>query len=553
MRQLLAALSFLTFLSSGAQVKIGGDPESVSPHTLLELESSTQGFLPPRLSTVQRDALASPPVGLMILNTDNNCMEYYRPTGWYSLCPKVPSVTTSSVVSVTAVSASGGGSVSDDGGDAVTARGVCWSTSPSPDLGDSFTADGPGIGPYTSSITGLEEGTLYYVRAYATNDVGTAYGNEVSFTTLARPSVTTAAASLIFGRNASGGGTVTGDGGAPVTDRGICWSSSPAPEISDSFASAGSGAGAYSEVMSGLDYSTTYYVRAYAQNSVGIAYGNEVSFTTNTGTLVSFTATGAHTWNVPSGVKSADVLVVGGGGGGAIQHTGGGGGGGVVYQTNVALSTPTVSVTVGGGGVNNANLCHDCGYAGTTGSNSVFGSIIAYGGGGGRGWSETNSGNGLNGGSGGGGGVGRNSSGTGGTGVAGQGYAGGNGFPHGAGGIPYRGTGGGGAGGLGGNMGAANAGHGGIGVLNSITGTPTYYGGGGGGGVYGSGGQAGNGGQGGGGAGGAAAGGTNAAIGATGNATGAHGQPNTGGGGGASGQWEVAAGNGGSGVVHIRY
>ncbi|UCH96737.1 MAG: SBBP repeat-containing protein [Candidatus Aminicenantes bacterium] len=95
----------------------------------------------------------------------------------------LPLVTTAVVSSVTPFSASGGGNVTSDGGAPVTARGVCWSTSPNPTISDNFTTDGTGTGAFTSSITGLTPNTTYYVRAYATNSIGTAYGNQITFTT----------------------------------------------------------------------------------------------------------------------------------------------------------------------------------------------------------------------------------------------------------------------------------------------------------------------------------------------------------------------------------
>ena len=76
-----------------------------------------------------------------------------------------------------------GGNVTSDGNLDVTARGVCWSTSPNPTISNSKTTDGTGTGSFTSNVTGLAEGTTYYVRAYATNSKGTAYGAEKSFTT----------------------------------------------------------------------------------------------------------------------------------------------------------------------------------------------------------------------------------------------------------------------------------------------------------------------------------------------------------------------------------
>jgi hypothetical protein len=100
----------------------------------------------------------------------------------YTIGP-LPTVTTTAVTSITATTASSGGNVISDGGAAVTARGVCWSTSPNPTIADSYTTNGTGTGVFTSSITGLTPGTTYYVRAYATNSIGTAYGNPITFTT----------------------------------------------------------------------------------------------------------------------------------------------------------------------------------------------------------------------------------------------------------------------------------------------------------------------------------------------------------------------------------
>jgi parallel beta-helix repeat protein len=95
----------------------------------------------------------------------------------------VPSVTTVALTSVTATTATSGGSTTWDGGAAITARGVCWSFVPNPTVSGSHTGDGTGMGSFTSGITGLMAGFTYYVRAYATNSVGTGYGNEISFTT----------------------------------------------------------------------------------------------------------------------------------------------------------------------------------------------------------------------------------------------------------------------------------------------------------------------------------------------------------------------------------
>lgn len=97
----------------------------------------------------------------------------------------VPSITTTTVSSIATNSAISGGTITSDGGASITARGVCWSTSPNPTVTLSTkTIDGTGFGAFTSNIIGLATNTTYYVKSYATNSQGTAYGNEISFTTL---------------------------------------------------------------------------------------------------------------------------------------------------------------------------------------------------------------------------------------------------------------------------------------------------------------------------------------------------------------------------------
>ncbi len=94
-----------------------------------------------------------------------------------------PVVTTANVTDIAASTAKCGGEVVMEKGYELSARGVCWSTSPNPTIGDNHTVDGEGKGTFESDISGLTESTTYYVRAYATNEYGTGYGEEKSFTT----------------------------------------------------------------------------------------------------------------------------------------------------------------------------------------------------------------------------------------------------------------------------------------------------------------------------------------------------------------------------------
>ena len=189
-------------------------------------------------------------------------------------------VTTSPVTSITSNSAESGGNVTADGGAEVTARGVCWNTLPNPTTSNSITLDGTGTGSFTSSITGLLPGTTYYLRAYATNSVQPAYGDEITFTTLTLPTVTTNVVSSITDVTAISGGNITSTGGTDVLSRGVCWNTSQNPTIANYKTTDGGGFGAFTSNLTELTPNTLYYLRAYATNIVGTSYGYQTSFTT---------------------------------------------------------------------------------------------------------------------------------------------------------------------------------------------------------------------------------------------------------------------------------
>lgn len=226
----------------------------------------------------------------------------------------IPTISTLSVSEISYSTASSGGEVKSDGGSPVIARGICWNSSPDPTILNSKTSENASNESSTSKITGLSPNTTYYVKAYATNSAGTGYGNEVSFITLKIdvPVLTTKEVTSITPKSAVSGGNVIDEKGAPVTERGVCWNTMVNPAITDHKSSEVSGTGEYFSQLTPLIPNTIYYLRAYAINSSGIGYGNEVSFTSGAVTLPTLT-----TENISIITKST-VLA-----GGAVTNDGG--------------------------------------------------------------------------------------------------------------------------------------------------------------------------------------------------------------------------------------
>ena len=215
----------------------------------------------------------------------------------FTTLPVVPTLTTAAITLISGNSATGGGNVTVAGGAVVTERGICFGKNHQPTVSDSKVTNGTGTGAFVSSLTGLKGNTIYYVRAYAKNSAGTGYGPEVTFTTLVDlPVVTTTAVTAITKVSANSGGEVTYDGGGTVTARGLAWGTTANPTIAGTTISGGAGLGVFVSNLTGLTLFTTYHVRAYATNSAGTAYGNDVQFTTLANT---------RTWNVPGDYVAA--------------------------------------------------------------------------------------------------------------------------------------------------------------------------------------------------------------------------------------------------------
>ncbi|MBO4987182.1 MAG: hypothetical protein J6C48_05375 [Paludibacteraceae bacterium] len=192
----------------------------------------------------------------------------------------IPVVVTSAASEVTKNSAVVGGNVVSDGGLEVTERGVYYSMNANPIETGTKVECGSGLGKFTCNLTDLQTGATYYVCAYAKNKFGVAYGEEISFVCEGVPVVTTLQPTDISYTSATVGGNVTDDGGLEVTERGVVYGTNQNPTTADSKVTNGSRLGQFTCNLTDLQDGTTYYVRAYAINAKGTAYGEEVRFTT---------------------------------------------------------------------------------------------------------------------------------------------------------------------------------------------------------------------------------------------------------------------------------
>ena len=244
------------------------------------------------------------------------------------LLDEIPSLLTVNPTNTSYTSITSGGVIFSTGGDSILSRGVCLSIHRNPEIFDNKTLDGTGSGSFTSVISGLMAGTKYFLRAYATNKVGTGYGNQDSITTPAEILIiSTAALSGITSTSAISGGNIS-IGGAVLLSRGVCWGTNTGPTLANSLTMDGTETGSFISTITGLTAGTTYYVRAYATINSGTVYGNEQIFITVCplptmpgaiigNTTVTQNATGVtysissvsgatgYTWTVPSGATIA--------------------------------------------------------------------------------------------------------------------------------------------------------------------------------------------------------------------------------------------------------
>ena len=214
----------------------------------------------------------------------------------------IPIISTSNITDITATTATSGGNISSDGRATIIARGVCWSTTENPFTSDQKTNDGTGSGQFASNLIGLSPGTVYHIRAYATNSVGTAYGRDLIFTTIGEaPTASTQAASNIQGDLATLNGIVNANWVptsvlfeyGTTTNYGYTATATQSPVTGSTDINV-------SAEITGLTSCTTYHFRVKAVSALGTTFGDDLSLTTlltdTDGNVYTYITIGTQVW-----------------------------------------------------------------------------------------------------------------------------------------------------------------------------------------------------------------------------------------------------------------
>jgi hypothetical protein len=225
-------------------------------------------------------------------------------------------VTTQEPTNITAVAAQLNGTITTEGKPPYTERGFVYATTSQPSLDKTIrkvTAPVNANAVFSANVEGLDLNTAYYVRAYAVNEIGVAYGNEVSFAAKTLPALNTLSVSDVTSTTATFNAMITSAGSPSYTERGFVFATAPQPTLSTTIRKITAAVNAnepYSVAVSGLSLNTTYYVRAYALNSDGTAYGNEVSFTSGA-ELPTLTTKAATSITTASALLGGNILTAG--------------------------------------------------------------------------------------------------------------------------------------------------------------------------------------------------------------------------------------------------
>lgn len=190
-----------------------------------------------------------------------------------------PEIRTDTVSQIDIYSAMISGEVIRDNGYSVTTRGICYSTNENPTIDDLIVERGRGLGFFTCELKNLTPSTVYFARAFATNANGTAYGQQISFTTRYAPEILTLEAQSVTSFSALVGGSYESANDDAIISCGICYSFNQHPTTEDMYVEH-SVASSFECLLTDLRPNTTFYARAFVKNSYGTAYGNQITFTT---------------------------------------------------------------------------------------------------------------------------------------------------------------------------------------------------------------------------------------------------------------------------------
>jgi uncharacterized protein (TIGR02145 family) len=289
MRNFFLIALFISIIPNSFAQRVGIGTTSPDSSALLELKSTNSGFLPPRMTYAQRNAINNPAAGLIVWCTDcggnGGELSVFNGTEW-----RAANISTTSVIGTVPLAPT---NLSVTVSYPLLYATLSWTDLSTNEAGykiERKTGNGvfTQIGQVGTNVSSYYDSTIsqsntYTYRVYAYNNAGNSaqYSNEFQVITYALPVITTTSVSAITNTTSTTGGNITSDGGATITARGVVWSTSINPTIALSTKTTdGTGPGTFTSNITGLTPNTTYYVRAYATNSVGTAYGNEISFTT---------------------------------------------------------------------------------------------------------------------------------------------------------------------------------------------------------------------------------------------------------------------------------
>ncbi len=220
------------------------------------------------------------PVYIRLGVKEFNCDWIY--SDWVYYIPiSLPGVLTNDLVNIGSDTVQYSAEVIGEGNGSVSKRGVCYAVTDPPSISNSSLENGSGKGFFWGIIKGLNANTTYFLRAFAENEAGLAYGNTVSFKTKSGlPTVETMEAGPVTQTSAILNGVISGNGGAEIETKGFCWGLQINPDLSGEYTDEGNGSGNFSSAIGSLNAATRYYFRAFAVNEAGIAFGQNLEFTT---------------------------------------------------------------------------------------------------------------------------------------------------------------------------------------------------------------------------------------------------------------------------------